>query len=129
MGTPHLDWVGFFTVLTIVPAVLVAAYLDARFALWREERRLCRSIARVAAGITPAPAGPEVDHVACGNPDCDQTICACRKPAECVGTTTVGCLHDWPWLCWECRLECTECALELHAEQAMDITHDEGGAW
>jgi hypothetical protein len=63
--------------------------------------------------------GPDIesDHVECASDECDQVICRCRKPAECVGTTTLGCVHEG--LCWDCRLGCRECLAEARAEQDL----------
>lgn len=69
--------------------------------------------------------GPEVevDHEQCSHPECDQVICACRKPAECVGTTTLGCPHG-DWLCWDCRLGCSACFID--EVRAQDVAWERG---
>jgi hypothetical protein len=99
-------------VVSIVPAAFLIDYAWKRIDLW------------AASGLAPlldAALGAQ-DHVSCANPDCDQTICVCPRPAECVGCTTLGCDHLNPHgglLCWDCRLECSECAAEQQAVERL----------
>lgn len=105
------DWQGFLVVMGILGICLIWARLEIHNVDFDDVARLVEE----ALG----PDVEQTDHVDCANPDCDQVICQCRKPAECTGCTTLGCDHGHG-LCWDCRLRCRECARERQAEQAMD---------
>lgn len=100
------DWLGFAIVLGILLFSLAA---------WLHYRRVDQGGNELLAWHRSLRPDPEDDHVECSNPECSQVICRCRKPAECVGTTTLGCEHEG--LCWDCRLGCRECLAEERAEQ------------
>jgi hypothetical protein len=109
------NWVGFVIVFGVLIVLAALAYLDA----WHADRRSHIFDPVLDAAIDQAvDLGNDVDHVDCSNPDCDETICHCRKPSECTGTTTLGCEHEG--LCWDCRLGCRECRRDLAAEQDAD---------
>lgn len=115
-----LDWTGLVVVLGMLAVVLAVARLEARDAYRRAQAR-CQGLIDTALD-TAVDTGLDVaepDHVDCSNPDCDQVICACRKPAECTGCTTLGCTHG-EGLCWDCRRDCRECAFEDDTQQAID---------
>lgn len=108
-----LDWVGLAVVLGI-------GALCIGFAIWEDDTYRPRLQDLVDEALDPVTGpriytAPEPDHVECANPDCDQTICACRKPSECTGCITLGCSHG-EGLCWDCRPACRECASEARAE-------------
>lgn len=112
-----LDWVGLVIVLGI--GVLVIG-----FAIWEDATYRPRIQDLIDEALDPVTGpqiftAPDLDHVACANPDCGQTICGCRKPAECTGCTTLGCSHG-EGLCWDCRSGCRECAAEERADRDFD---------
>lgn len=114
-----LDWSGFAVVMGMLALMLLALVPGAR-ELFRRNDDWLKDFAQEGLDIyADVVAVPEVDHVDCANADCDQTICACRKPAECPGCTTLGCSHG-VGLCWDCRLGCTECAAEHRALIDLD---------
>lgn len=98
------DWVGFVVVMGILALSLLFAF---------GTRRLFGGEFRIDLDQLH-----DHDHVDCSNPDCDHTICRCSKPAECVGTTTLGCPHG-EGLCWDCRLACWQCSAEWWSEQGL----------
>lgn len=119
---PHggQNWADFLIVMGILGLCLLATWLESRDWFLRQDLWYVRLVddARTRPLGTPVP---EVDHVECANPDCDQMICACRTPAECTGCTTIGCEHPnvhGGLLCWDCRLECRDCADEAYTEHA-----------
>lgn len=115
---PHggQDWLGLVIVLGLLAIILIYAWGEERHWSSQQDAEMQRLIDEA---LDRADDGPLVDHVACANPDCDETICACHKPSECTGTKTLGCPHG-EGLCWDCRLQCTDCAVELHTQQAID---------
>lgn len=97
-------------VLAMIPAAFAIDYGLKRIDLWVDSK---------LDPIFDEVLGPQ-DHEDCAHPDCDRTICRCRRPAECVGTTTLGCDHLNEFggsLCWDCRTSCRECLAEISAER------------
>lgn len=116
---PHggQDWASLVIVLGIGALCLAVSWMETREWFRRGDLELQRIIDEALDRAEP-------DHVDCANPDCEQVICACRKPAECDGCTTLGCDHlnrHGGLLCWDCRVGCcSECAAETAAEVPMD---------
>lgn len=105
------EWLGFVIVLGIFALCLLVGWGEGRDWFRAQDANLQRLVDDALARVEP-------DHVDCANPVCDQTVCRCRKPAECTGTTTLGCEHEG--LCWDCRLGCIDCAAELEVERAAE---------
>lgn len=97
----------------VIGILLISLHVGLRYRRVTTEARQRLAVARLIAAVPVQP-----DHMDCANHDCEQIICCCRKPAECPGTTTLGCDHGED-LCWDCRrLGCRACAREAYTEQA-----------
>lgn len=108
--------------LVVFAAVGLAILIDHGITAVRLECQLRdtrRAIADLRAAAAPVDQPAEVDHMACSNPECDAVICCCSKPAECTGCSTLGCQDEG--LCWDCRLQCPDCAFEAHSQRAIDL--------
>jgi hypothetical protein len=102
------NWLGF----AIVTGILVFS-----LAAWLRYLRVEEGGEELLTWLRSLGPDLDADHVECADPDCDLVICRCRKPAECIGTTTLGCDHEG--LCWGCRLGCRECAADEAVAQEL----------
>lgn len=108
-----LDWSGGLTVIAIIMAICVLAYLDQLYLAWRRDRLLD------AIGNTHI-----LYHTHCTHDGCSVVLCYCTRPLQadgqptpaCSGTADPTCHHDDGQVCHTHRFDCDACDIETASE-------------